>query len=376
MSARPSLPDVPEITAEQLRAELEQGRVITVLDVRRTPEWAEWSIPGSVHVGGHDELWARSPNALARFTATPGTRVVAVCGRGNTSRLAAHELIARGIDAVSLEGGMRAWSLAWNSADVAGLTDGVVIVQVRRTGKGCLSYLVVADGEAAVIDPSVDPEVYVALARARNARITAVLETHVHADHLSRGRALASASHATLYLPEQDRVRFPVERLGDGATVRVGDVTITARRTPGHTFESTCYAVGSAVMTGDTLFLDSVGRPDLKSGTDQETRERARLLHASLQRLAALPGETIILPCHTSKPVAFDGRALSATLAQVRERTAELLGLGEAAFVEQVVARTPPPPPNHVEIVRLNEAGEFPDDPGALEAGANRCAIA
>jgi glyoxylase-like metal-dependent hydrolase (beta-lactamase superfamily II) len=347
-----------------------------VLDVRRTADWTEWFIPGSVHVGGHDELWARTPGALAGFSAAPGTRVVAVCGRGNTSRLAAHELIARGIDAVSLEGGMRAWSLAWNSAEVAGLSGSVAIIQVRRTGKGCLSYLIVAGEVAAVVDPSVEPAVYQSLAKARHARITAVFDTHVHADHLSRGRALAEASGATLYMPEQDRVRFPVERLGDGATVRLGGVTITALRTPGHTFESTCYAVGGAVMTGDTLFLDSVGRPDLKSGTDDETRQRARMLHASLRRLGALPGETVILPCHTSRPVAFDGKALCDSLAGVRQRTAEFLALGEAAFVEQVVARTPPPPPNHREIVRLNEAGEMPGDPAALEAGANRCAVA
>jgi hypothetical protein len=73
--------------------------------------------------------------------------------------------------------------------------------------------------------------------------------------------------------------------------------------------------------------------------------------------------------------VAFDGRALSATLAEVRERASQLLGLGESAFVEQVVARLTAPPANHLEIVRLNEAGEMPADPSALEAGANRCAV-
>jgi glyoxylase-like metal-dependent hydrolase (beta-lactamase superfamily II) len=233
----------------------------------------------------------------------------------------------------------------------------------------------VAGGAAAVIDPSVEAEVYVALARTRGATITAVLDTHVHADHLSRGRALSAATGATLYLPEQQRVKFPVKQLGDSARVLLGGAAIVALRTPGHTFESTCYAVGGAVLTGDTLFLDSVGRPDLKAGTEDETRERARLLHASLARLAALPGTTIILPGHTSKPVAFDGTALSASLDTVRHQARALLELGEAAFVDEVVSRIPKTPPNHEEIVRLNEAGAWPADPSELEAGANRCAI-
>jgi glyoxylase-like metal-dependent hydrolase (beta-lactamase superfamily II)/rhodanese-related sulfurtransferase len=347
MTQHASLPNVPEITADELRRELEAGRAVTVLDVRRTADWSEWSVPGSANSNGLA--------GVAAYHATPGSRVITVCGRGNSSRRAAQELIARGVNAASLKGGMRSWSLAWNAADVPGVADGVAIVQVRRTGKGCLSYLIVAGGAAAVIDPSVEAEVYVALARTRGATITAVLDTHVHA--------------------EQQRVKFPVKQLGDSARVLLGGAAIVALRTPGHTFESTCYAVGGAVLTGDTLFLDSVGRPDLKAGTEDETRERARLLHASLARLAALPGTTIILPGHTSKPVAFDGTALSASLDTVRHQARALLELGEAAFVDEVVSRIPKTPPNHEEIVRLNEAGAWPADPSELEAGANRCAI-
>ncbi|HEY2825248.1 MAG TPA: rhodanese-like domain-containing protein, partial [Gemmatimonadales bacterium] len=246
-----ALPDVPEITADQLRAELEQGRPLAVVDVRRAADWSEWSVPGSVNTGGIA--------GVASYTPAPGARVITVCGMGNSSRRAAHELIARGVNAVSLKGGMSGWSLAWNVAEVTGLGGKAQVVQVRRTGKGCLSYLVVSAGQAAVIDPSVDPEVYVGLAKARAARIVAVFDTHVHADHLSRGRTLATATGAQLYMPEQNRVRFVVRTLDDGGQVEVGDATITAMRTPGHTFESTCYGLDdTAVMTGDTLFLDSV----------------------------------------------------------------------------------------------------------------------
>lgn len=362
----PLLPPVPEITAEELRREMEAGHPVTIVDVRRQADWLEWSVPGSVNTGGMAGLAAYQP--------APGARVVTVCGHGNTSRRAAAELHHRGVDARSLKGGMQGWSLAWNVAQVPGVT-GATIVQVRRTGKGCLSYLVLSGSEAAVIDPSVDPQVYADLARARHAKIVAVLDTHVHADHLSRGRSLADLTGATYYLPEQDRAKFPVQTLKDGDAVKIGAASITALRTPGHTFESTCYQVGNALMTGDTLFLDSVGRPDLKAGTEQETRTRARLLHESLVRVGKLPGATIVLPCHTSRPVAFDQQALAASLDTVRAHTKELLSLTAEAFVDRLVARIAEPPANHAEIVRLNELGALPDDPSQLEAGANRCAV-
>jgi hypothetical protein len=95
-----------------------------------------------------------------------------------------------------------------------------------------------------------------------------------------------------------------------------------------------------------------------------------------LQRLLGLPPETVILPGHTSRPIAFDGIAVEATLAEVRERV-QLLSVSEEMFVVRLMARIPPTPPNHEQIVRLNEAGRLPEgDPTDLEAGANRCAIA
>jgi len=366
---------VPTMSREDLRQLLERGAPITVLDVRPAAERAEWSIPGSVHADVYDALRRGDQTVLADFHPTYGGRIVTVCAAGKTSMLAAERLRARGLDAVSLEGGMRAWSLAWNNAEVSCPGSTARIVQLRRTGKGCLSYLIGSNGDAAVIDASLDPHVYQRVADSYGWHIRTVLETHVHADHLSRARALAAHTGAIVRLPATDRVSFEYRPLNEGDTVRVGSTGLRALRTPGHTAESTCYLLDDrALFTGDTLFLTAVGRPDLEA-TPEEARRRAHLLHASLQRLVSLPLETVVLPAHTGEPVAFDGRPISATLGEVRQRTL-LLRETEVAFVSQVLARIPATPPNHQRIVALNEAGTLPDNPTELEAGANRCAVA
>ena len=225
------------------------------------------------------------------------------------------------------------------------------------------------------IDPSLDAETYVALARARGLDVVAVIDTHVHADHLSRARALAALAGAELYLPQQNRVRFPFRPLNDGDSLTIGGAKLEALRTPGHTFESTCYLVDRRwLLTGDTLFVNAVGRPDLKSDNPDETRARAGALYDSLERLFALPQDVAVLGCHTSQPIAFDQTPVAAPLGTVRAGI-PLLSESKGRFVDLLLARIPPTPPNHLHIVAINEAGELPaGDPTALEAGANRCA--
>src|SRR5213594_2033971 len=365
----------PTISTEGLRELLERGAPVTVLDVRPAAERAEWAIPGSVHADVYDALRRGDPTVLEDFHPNNGGRVVTVCAAGKTSMLAAERLRARGLDAVSLEGGMRAWSLAWNTAEVPCPGNTARIVQLRRTGKGCLSYLIGSNGDAAVVDASLEPQVYRRVAEKHGWGICTVLETHVHADHLSRARALAVDTGARLCLPTTDRVSFEYAPLKDGETLRVGSAGLKVLHSPGHTPESACYLLDErALFTGDTLFLAAVGRPDLDASAEQ-ARRRAHVLHASLQRLVTLPPETVILPAHTSEPVAFDGEPISATLREVQDRTSLLREPAET-FVSQILTRLPPTPPNHHRIVALNEAGTLPDDPTELEAGANRCAVA
>ena len=196
----------------------------------------------------------------------------------------------------------------------------------------------------------------------------------MHADHLSRSRLLSQRAGATLFLPEQDRVRFVHETLVDEREIRLGQVGLRALRTPGHTLESMSYLVDAGwLFTGDTLFLAGVGRPDLEASVEQ-ARARARLLHDSLRKLFTLDPALLVLPAHTSQPIAFDDRLVTASLAVVRKAVA-LPGSPEG-FADRLLSRIPAAPPNHHAIVDLNEAGELPaGDPTDLEAGANRCAV-
>jgi glyoxylase-like metal-dependent hydrolase (beta-lactamase superfamily II) len=365
-----------QIDADTLRQWLVDRRPVTVLDVRTDDARAQWSIPGSLHVNAYDALREGQPGALTDAVLPHDQPIVTVCNAGRVSQTAAEILAGLGLDARSLTGGMTAWSLAWNTASVALADTSAQVVQVRRTGKGCLSYVVGSEDDGAVIDPSLAPDIYLELAAQHGWHIRYVLETHIHADHLSRARLLAERAEATLLLPDQQRVTFPFVPLHDGDRITVGKATLVARCTPGHTNESTSYLLNDgAVFTGDTLFTQGVGRPDLHADVTA-VRQRARALFRSLTLLRELGPNVLVLPAHSSQPIAFDGRPISARMHEVAKWLSEWLS-SENAFVDRVVSRLPDTPPNFMRIVELNEAGAMP--PGEvteLEAGANRCAAA
>lgn len=176
-------------------------------------------------------------------------------------------------------------------------------------------------------------------------------------------------------LPPQRRVRFAFTAIADGDEVRFGKASLSAIHTPGHTTESTSYVLNeTAVFTGDTLFTNGVGRPDLNADRDT-ARERARALFLSLTHLQQLQPDLIVLPAHTSEPIAFDGQPVAARLSDVNGWLSAWTS-SEPTFVDRVTSHLPPTPPNFSRIVGFNEAGEFLEgDPTDLEAGANRCAI-
>ncbi len=372
MAERMNDTELKFIRMEELRRMLENGEPIQIVDVRPAAEREEWSIPGSMHVDAYQELHAGREPSFEGLRLTTDAPVVAVCAAGITSQPAARLLHRRGFDSYSLVGGMKAWSMAWNLAELA--APAAHLIQVRRTGKGCIGYLVASGSDAIVVDAALDPEHYLELAAGRGWVIRHVLDTHIHADHLSRSRSLAKHAGAILWLPEQNRVQFPYQVLRDGYDLTFGSTSLRASATPGHTLESMCYTIGDRwLLTGDTLFTAAVGRPDLGADPDA-ARLRAELLHGSVRRLLDLDPELMVLPAHSSTPIAFDGVVVGARLGDVRRDVK--LPAAAADFSAHVLAHIPPVPANHLAIIGFNEAGELPDgDTSDLEAGANRCAV-
>lgn len=356
---------------------LREKKPVQIIDIRPTQDYDEWHIAEAENIYVYHDLQRRRPGLLEDFQPeSEDTPVVAVCFAGNTSQIAANYLQSRGINALSLMGGMNRWSLAWNDAEVPLKNSKAKVIQVRRTGKGCLSYIIGSEGEAVVIDASVEPEVYLEFANDNFLEIKQVLDTHIHADHLTRSRVLADLAGAQYRLPDQDRTDFEFTPFNKGDVIEFGSSKIKAIATPGHTYESMSFLLDDeALFTGDTLFKKSIGRPDLKAFDKTEIEDRAAALYDTLQDLTNLPEETLVLPGHTSQPVAFTQPAISATIGQAKSEIV-LLKLEKEEFVDTILPKIPDTPPNHLQIVNFNEKGVFPQtDITKLEAGANRCAI-
>lgn len=355
-----------EITAAELATRLGTSDEPFLLDVREPDEVAAWAIPGVVNIPlgdlGH------------RLGEIPADRhVVVVCASGNRSASATAALAGTGYRASNLTGGMAAWGRVYDTALLE--LDGARVVQVRRRAKGCLSYLVGAGDEAFVVDPSIDIDVYLGVAEQHGWRITRVFDTHLHADHLSGARDLAGTAGAVLHLNPADTFEFAFEPLLDGDRFVLpggAELSVAALHTPGHTEGSTIYFVGAAVLTGDTLFVDGVGRPDLA----ERAEEFARNLHRSLRdKVLLLPDEVTVLPAHYSDGVTVrPGEPVGASLGALRA-TVDPLKMDEQAFVAWAVARTTDRPPNYVSIVDANMGrGNVPPSMlQHLEAGPNRC---
>jgi len=219
---------------------------------------------------------------------------------------------------------------------------------------GCLShasYLIgdTSTGRAVVVDPQRDVTEYLADARAHGLTIVKVLETHFHADFLSGHLELASRTGATIGYGRAaaGRVEFPIETFRDGEQIRLGDVVLEVRETPGHTPESisiVVYSEGASakpygVLTGDTLFIGDVGRPDLLASVGVTADDLGRSLYRSLhERLLTLPDATKVFPAHGAGSAC--GKHLStetvSTIGEQRRTNYALAPMSEDDFVEAV----------------------------------------
>jgi glyoxylase-like metal-dependent hydrolase (beta-lactamase superfamily II) len=373
---------VKHMTSEELAKKVINNERLFIFDVRNTDEFDDWKIEGkNLEVinepyfnllDGVEDVVDRLPK---------DEPILAVCAKGGSSEFVGEQLVEVGFYQVySLEGGMKAWSEYLEPVKVADLNGGGKIYQFVRLGKGCLSYLVESDGEAAVIDTARMIKVYQQFAQKNNLTIKYTLDTHLHADHISGGRALADSEKSTYYLPPKDaeEVTFMYEPLVDGTTITVGktEIKVQALYSPGHTIGSTSFIVDNKfLLTGDILFIESIGRPDLAGKAEDWVSDLRETLY---NRYKDLSNDLIVLPAHFSNISEMsDNGAVLAKLGDLYKVNAGLQVQDTEEFRNMVTENLPPQPNSYQEIRQMNmgklEASE--EDQREMEIGPNRCAV-
>lgn len=249
------------------------------------------------------------------------------------------------------------------------------------------SYLIGSDGEAAVVDPQRDVEQYAAEAEAHGFKIKYVIETHLHADFVSGHRELAARTGAEIVFGEKAGAKFTHRAVGDGDELNVGRVRLRIIETPGHTPESICVLVidpevseqPQKILTGDTLFIGDVGRPDLAGAKGYTSQMMAAMMYDTLhQKILQMDDAVEVYPAHGAGSMC--GRNLStetsSTIGQQRKFNYALQPMSKEEFVRIMTADLPEAPKYFSQDAEMNRAGaahltELPR-PASLTAAAVR----
>lgn len=357
-----------------------------VLDVRNDDEFARWPIegPGTVdtlHLPYFEfiENEAGSIDRVRKWIGERSRDLAVVCAKGGSSEYVADLLRGQGVGAANVEGGM----IAWGSQTVAKpfpTTPPLQAWQIHRFGKGCLSYVVAAESDAAVVDPHRRHSEYLEFLREHGLQLRGVFDTHLHADHVSGGPAIARETGVPYYggTPDFEGAQFPYHPLDKLQRITLGKIEIVPIEvipTPGHTPGSTCLLVNDQLLlTGDTVFVESIGRPDLGG----KTAEWARDLYVSLtSRLASLSDDLFIFPAHTSGPKEMKPGGLVYERWGALRKQNPALRLDEKEFVQKINESVAPAPPHYARIRRINLGLESPSEEELeeIELGKNECAL-
>lgn len=403
-----------EIEPEDLKKKIDNDENVFLLDVRTPQEYEAWRISYDKYVNPKlipvDRLFVSDPILLKEIP--KDKEIVTVCAHGNRSLIAANILNQLGYNVKSVKGGMAGWNKVYDAAEIPVPKEAPFkIWQIRRISKGCMGYIISSKEEklAAIIDPS--REIYQAFlktAKDNELQITKLLDTHQHADHVSGIVKLIKTITTTetnveqtfayfSSLEEYDYSSSPLKNIvyvKDGDRIDIGNkVTLRAIYTPGHTNGSMSFLIEytpsdnnknnindknltySYLFTGDTLFVDGVGRPDLR---DQSVKFAELLYDTYNKKILQLDDDTVILPAH------FNGTSIVLkhtvpileTLGTIKKKI-KFLSRDKKEFIQYINDTVPPRPMNYRTIISINKQMlpydeiEMPD----LEAGPNSCMV-
>ncbi|HEY6854517.1 MAG TPA: MBL fold metallo-hydrolase [Gemmatimonadales bacterium] len=378
--------DLPQIDPDELARRLDQGERLQVLDIRAADKVAA----GHVSFGQALDFRALPGSELYRLPSLESLRldatgpVAVICNHGNSSKKATAFLRERGVAAYSVVGGMAAWETVYLPRALTPTPSFEHVVQLDRIGKGALSYVLVSDGAALVVDPARHLDQYEAVLERHRARAAGVVDTHVHADYLSGARAAARKWNVPYYLHADDARspydgtpgRFDYEPVTQGDSIAFGRATVRVEHTPGHTLGSiSLISEDGLALTGDFLFVQSIGRPDLGG----RSAEWAKVLWQSLERVRrSWPGDLLILPAHYGSDLERRADRAVAARFDVLAATNEAAAIqDEPTFLQWIAAHTPVFPESYrtIKTANLGLVDVSDADAELLEFGPNQCAI-
>ncbi|MGX1373329.1 glyoxylase-like metal-dependent hydrolase (beta-lactamase superfamily II) [Priestia megaterium] len=372
---------VHALTAKEVTQKIFNKEPLFILDVRNESDFSDWKIEGHYFdhlnvpyfdlLDGVEDILEKIPS---------DKEVLVVCAKEGSSVMVSEMLSESGLTVSYLKGGMKAWSEHLEPVKVGDLKDGGEMYQFVRIGKGCLSYMVVSNGEAAIIDATRMTDIFIDFADEIGAKITHVFDTHLHADHISGGRMIAEKTNATYWLPPKDaeEVVFDYQPLEEGNDVVIGHTTISIQPlySPGHTIGSTSFIVDNQyLLSGDILFIDSIGRPDLAGMAEDWVGDLRETLY---KRYKALSDELIVLPAHFMIIDELnDNGSVAEKLGTLFAKNHGLNIEDETEFRHAVTDNLPPQPNAYQEIRETNMGKVKPDEEKQreMEIGPNRCAI-
>ncbi len=379
------------ISPDDLRDKLDRNEDFHLIDTRKEEDFNEWHINGAINLPFSEEKSLKR-DEVRKLETSEGIdledQIITVCAHGNTSVYLGEKLEDKGFSQVmTIKGGLSAWSGVFDRVPIATEKENLVIIQLQRRAKGCLGYVVGSrrSGEAAVLDASRYTKEFIDTARERGLKITHVFDTHIHADHISGGRELADKFGVKYYLGSDVEKRdpeFDYVPVKSNQVIEVGGIQIKAIHTPGHTTEMTSWLIESeALISGDSLFVDSIGRTELEFEEDAESG--AVLQYRSLlQKVLSLPDRIKILPGHFSVSEAGEsgritpGTPIFSSIGYLR-RNNRALQMEKDEFVAYMFENVPEKPPNYERVIGINlgrrkRASE--EEEIELELGPNRCA--
>lgn len=369
------------MNSKEVTKKVFQKEALFILDVRNESDFQDWKIEGKNFeylnipyfelLDGVEEILDKIPS---------DKEVLVVCAKEGSSIMVADMLSEHGLNVSYLEGGMKSWSEYLEPVKIGDLSGGGELYQFVRIGKGCLSYMVVSNGEAAIIDATRMTTTYLHFAKEKNVTIKHVFDTHLHADHISGGREIAASTGASYWLPPKDAkdVTFVYHPLEDGKSIKIGSsaIDIQAIYSPGHTNGSTSFVIDSTyLLSGDILFIDSIGRPDLAGLAENWVVDLRESLYSRYRELSE---ELIVLPAHFMiiEELNDDG-SVAEKLGALFSKNHGLNIEDEKEFRKLVTENLPPQPNAYQEIRETNMGKITPDEERKreMEIGPNRCAV-